>query len=121
LQESTYRQIWSKAPRLALTEAQVASSLARRPYDLRHGAASLWLNAGVAPTEVARRLGHGVAVLLRVYANCIDGQEGEVNDRIAGALCGRPHGTLETAQAVEQQGPVLRVAVDHRGPRRGVK
>lgn len=92
LQESTYRQIWSKARGLALTEAQVASSLARRPYDLRHGAASLWLNAGVAPTEVARRLGHGVAVLLRVYANCLDGQEGEVNDRIAGLCAGGPMG-----------------------------
>ncbi|RAO57731.1 hypothetical protein LUPAC06_02953 [Micromonospora saelicesensis] len=43
-----------------------ASALVRRPYDLRHAAASLWLNAGVPPTEVARRLGHGVAVLLRV-------------------------------------------------------
>jgi len=66
LQESTYRQVWARARALALTEAQAASPLARRPYDLRHGAASLWLNAGVQPTEVARRLGHSVAVLLRV-------------------------------------------------------
>src|SRR5262249_497836 len=58
------------------------SPLARRPYDLRHAAASLWLNAGVPPTEVARRLGHSVAVLLKVYANCIDGGEDGVNDRI---------------------------------------
>ena len=35
---------------------------------------SLWLNSGVPATEVARRAGHGVAVLLSVYANCIDGQ-----------------------------------------------
>lgn len=81
LQESTYRQIWAKARRLALTETQAASPLARRPYDLRHGAASLWLNAGVAPTEVARRLGHSVAVLLRVYANCVDGEHGQVRWR----------------------------------------
>ena len=46
----------------------------------------LWLNAGVPPTEVARRLGHSVAVLLKVYANCIDGGEDGVNDRIGGAL-----------------------------------
>jgi hypothetical protein len=39
-----------------------------------HAAVSLWLNAGVPATEVARRAGHGVAVLLRVYANCIHGQ-----------------------------------------------
>jgi hypothetical protein len=37
-------------------------------------------------TEVARRLGHSVAVLLRVYANCIDGGDAGVNDRIGDAL-----------------------------------
>ena len=39
---------------------QVASPLAARPYDLRHAAVSLWLNAGVAATEVANRAGHSV-------------------------------------------------------------
>ena len=56
------------------------------PYDLRHAAVSLWLNAGVPATEVARRAGHGVAVLLRVYAHCIDGQAGPANQRIGDAL-----------------------------------
>jgi hypothetical protein len=45
-----------------------------------------WLNSGVPATEVARRLGHSVAVLLKVYANCIDGEEGQVNARIEAAL-----------------------------------
>jgi hypothetical protein len=40
----------------------------------------------VPATEVAQRLGHGVAVLLRVYANCVSGQQGPMNDRIDGAL-----------------------------------
>jgi len=35
----------------------VASALAGRPYDLRHAAVSLWLNAGVPATEVAERAG----------------------------------------------------------------
>jgi integrase len=105
LQESTYRQVWARARQPALTEMQAASPLARRPYDLRHGAASLWLNAGVQPTEVARRLGHSVAVLLRVYANCVDGEQDVVNDRIAEALAGRDdHGTLAPAP-VEDDGP----------------
>ena len=105
LQESTYRQVWAKARGLALTEAQAASLLARRPYDLRHGAASLWLNAGVPPTEAARRLGHSVAVLLRVYANCVDGEQDVVNERIALALSpGGGRGTLAPAP-VEQYGP----------------
>ena len=37
-------------------------------------------------TEVARRAGHGVAVLLKVYANCIDGQDSAANQRIGDAL-----------------------------------
>jgi hypothetical protein len=40
----------------------------------------------VPATEVARRAGHGVAVLLKVYAHCIDGQAGAANNRIADAL-----------------------------------
>ena len=95
LQESTYRQVWAKAREMALTDIQAASPLARRPYDLRHGAASLWLNAGVPPTEVARRLGHSVAVLLKVYANCVDGEQDAVNQRISEALGHR--GTLTPA------------------------
>ena len=55
---------------------------------LRHAAASLRLNAGVSATEVARRAGHGVAVLLKVYANCIDGQAIAANQRISDALDG---------------------------------
>jgi hypothetical protein len=47
---------------------------------------SLRLNAGVPATEVARRARHGIAVLLKVYANCIDGQAGAANMRISDAL-----------------------------------
>jgi integrase len=71
---------------LALTPEQVVSPLAARPYDLRHAAVSLWLNGGVAATEVANRAGHSVEVLLRVYAKCIDGGEEVANRRIDEAL-----------------------------------
>ena len=37
-------------------------------------------------TEVARRAGQGVAVLLKIYAHCIDGQAAAANQRIADAL-----------------------------------
>jgi hypothetical protein len=47
---------------------------------------SLWLNSGVPATEVARRAGHGVAVLLKIYAHCIDGQADAANKRITDAL-----------------------------------
>jgi hypothetical protein len=41
---------------------------------------------GVPATEVARRAGHGVAVLLKIYAHCIDGQADAANKRITDAL-----------------------------------
>jgi len=71
---------------LALTPEQVAYPLAARPYDLRHVTVSLWLNGGVAATEVANRAGHSVELLLRVYAKCIDGGEETTNRRIDEAL-----------------------------------
>ena len=83
---STYSQVWQAAREVVFTTAQVASPLAGRPYDLRHAAVSLWLNAGVPAPTVARRAGHSVEVLLRVYANCIDGDEEMANQRISSAL-----------------------------------
>lgn len=44
------------------------------------------LNAGVPATEAARRPGHSVAMLLKRYANCVDGQEQAANARIVAAL-----------------------------------
>jgi integrase len=97
LHEGQYRSVWATARERALSDVQVASPLARRPYDLRHGAASLWLNAGVTVTDVARRLGHSVAVLLKVYANCVDGEESIINERIEAALGDAGlHGTLDS-------------------------
>jgi hypothetical protein len=71
---------------IAFPPEQAASPLAARPYDLRHAAVSLWLNAGVPPTEAAQRAGHGVDMLLRVYAKCIKGQRARANGQISEAL-----------------------------------
>lgn len=78
--------VWAEARALAFTPAQVTSPLAGRPYDLRHAAVSLWLNAGVPAPEVAERAGHSVEVLLRVCAKCLDEGEGVANKRIDAAL-----------------------------------
>jgi integrase len=86
LSESSYGRVWQRARKKALTPAQADSPLAGRPYDLRHSGVTLGLNAGVPVPEVARRAGHGVAVLLRVYAGCIDGHEQLWNSRIDDAL-----------------------------------
>lgn len=73
LSESSYGRIWQRARVKALTAAQAESPLAGRPYDLRHSGVTVGLNAGVPAPEVARRAGHGVAVLLRVYAGVSTG------------------------------------------------
>lgn len=83
---SVYTEIWSRARKIGLSPEQERSPLARRPYDLRHAAVSTWLNAGVPPTEVAARAGHSVAVLLSVYAKCIDGERATHNGRIDSML-----------------------------------
>jgi integrase len=85
---STYWRVWHSARTYALTPLQVASPLARRPYDLRHACVSLWLNAGVPAPDVAERAGHSVEVLLKIYARCIDGQTDANNARIERALHG---------------------------------
>ena len=79
-------RVWDRARATALSEREYRSPLARRPYDLRHAEVSLWLNAGVSPTQVAEWAGHGVHVLLRVYAGCVYGQEAEAMRRITDAL-----------------------------------
>ena len=80
---ATYARVWHAARALAFMPAQVASPLAARPYDLRHAAVSMWLNAGVPAAEVAERAGHSVEVLNKVYAKCIDGQRDAMNERIS--------------------------------------
>lgn len=88
LSESTYGRVWEKAREAAFTPAQVASTLAKRPYDLRHACVSTWLKAGTEPKRVAEWAGHSVDVLLRIYTHCLDGGEDEARRRIQRTLEG---------------------------------
>jgi len=81
------------------------NSASRRTYDLRHGAVSLWLNAGISPAEVAARAGHSAHVLLKVYAKCIDGEARLVNARIEAAL-GTPAAEPERPDATPAEGDI---------------
>ena len=74
LSESVYGRAWHAARHAALSPELAATPLARRPYDLRHAALSLWLNATGAPAEVAARAGNSARVLYEVYLHCTDGQ-----------------------------------------------
>jgi hypothetical protein len=55
----------------------------------------------VPATEVARRAGHGIAVLLKIYAHCIDGQADAANQRITDAL-----GTQDAGEGPGDEGDV---------------
>ncbi|GHJ36040.1 integrase [Streptomyces sp. TS71-3] len=83
---STYWRVWEEARRYALPPERVDSSLAGRPYDLRHACITRWLNAGVPIAEVARRVGNSPEVIHRRYHGCIDGHEEAANAKIAKQL-----------------------------------
>jgi integrase len=91
LSGSLYGRAWRLARTLALGPELAASGLARRPYDLRHAALSLWLNAGGDPAQIAARAGNSVAVLLTVYTHCIHGHDDLLNQQI-GRVLGPPEG-----------------------------
>ena len=56
-----------------------------RVYDLRHSAATTMLSAGVNPAEAARRLGHSVDMLMKVYAGVFQDERARAND-VLGAV-----------------------------------
>ncbi|MGH3865545.1 MAG: hypothetical protein ACRDQ4_05270 [Pseudonocardiaceae bacterium] len=79
----TYMRTWRAARRATFTDEVYSSPLARTPYALRHACVSTWLNGGVSATQGA---GHSVEVLLKVYAKCLDGQDGIARQRVQEAL-----------------------------------
>jgi hypothetical protein len=119
LSESSYGRTWHTARTLALGPAAAATTLARRPYDLRHAALSLWLNAGAAPAQIAQRAGHSITMLLAVYTHCIDGQDDITNRQIERALHARNQEHHQKASGSANRryrpGPVRHMSVD--GPR----
>ncbi|MEU6420241.1 tyrosine-type recombinase/integrase [Streptomyces spiralis] len=86
LQETGYGEVWARARENVLTETEATSLLARRPYDLRHAGVSFWLSSGVDAMECARRAGHSIAVLHKVYAKVLDQTRERANSRIEAAL-----------------------------------
>ncbi|MCX4665124.1 tyrosine-type recombinase/integrase [Streptomyces sp. NBC_01381] len=86
IQDTGYGEVWAEARSRALTPGQRESSLAKRPYDLRHAAVSTWLSSGVEPQLVAKRAGHSIAVLFRVYAKFLSGGDEAANAKISARL-----------------------------------
>ncbi|MGH3156162.1 MAG: hypothetical protein ACRDNF_06265, partial [Streptosporangiaceae bacterium] len=119
LSESVYGRAWHTARHTALGPALAATPLARRPYDLRHAALSLWLNATSQPADIAARAGNTTRVLHDTYQHCTHGQHDFVSQQIEHALhqgtTTRP--TRKTAPVVTGiSGGVARRVCPARGP-----
>ena len=69
---------------------------------------------GGPATEVARRAGHGVAVLLKTYAHCIDGQSDAANMRIPTPSASRTPGVPRRAVLAGKDPQVQFSRLDHR-------
>lgn len=77
---ASYQPIWKRAR--AAVWGDRPELLTTTVYDLRHAAATMMLLlAGVPPAEVARRLGHSIDVLLRVYAGVLVEERDRSNER----------------------------------------
>lgn len=75
-----YGKVWNRVkPTVWCSDHPAALAV---PYDLRHSAATVMIRAGVPLAEIARRLGHSVDVLLRVYAGLFADDEARSNEAI---------------------------------------
>lgn len=79
---------------------------ARRPYQMRHTAATLWLASGEAPEWIARQLGHAsTEMLFRVYSRYVPNltrRDGSAIDRL---LASRFAGITEVDPGAPQLPP----------------
>ncbi len=88
----------------------------RRPYQMRHTAATLWLASGEAPEWIARQLGHSsTEMLFRVYSRYVPNltrRDGSAIDRLlasrfAGITEAEEDGASTTLPAPQGQPPPL--------------
>lgn len=77
----------------------------RRPYQLRHTAATLWLASGENPTWIARQLGHAsVEMLFRTYARWVKNmtqRDGAAFDALLASSLG-PASEIQTAEVCDE-------------------
>ncbi|MFC3982699.1 hypothetical protein [Streptosporangium jomthongense] len=101
LAKSTVLRIWRQARKKALSPEEYASPLARRPYDLRHACLPTWLNAGVAPKQVAEWAGNNTEVLHRTYEKCLTDHGKIAMRRISEVLRSSPRESIGKNQPTQ--------------------
>lgn len=78
----------------------------RRPYQMRHTAATLWLASGEAPEWIAKQLGHSsTEMLFRVYSRFVPNltrRDGSAFERLLNSRLGS--GALDTSSRVGIEG-----------------
>jgi integrase len=77
---SNYSEVWARARAAIWSDDPNLSDVT--VYDFRHAAATMMLRAGVPAAEVARRLGHSIDVLMRVYAGVLVDEQDRSNELI---------------------------------------
>ncbi|MEV0065409.1 integrase [Amycolatopsis sp. NPDC050768] len=85
LNTSVYQRVWSATRRDVFTPTVAVGPLAKRPYDLRHAALSLWLRTTGDPTLVAKWAGNSPAILLKTYAKCVSGGDDPAAEKLDAA------------------------------------
>jgi len=104
LSESVYGRAWHAARQAALGPDLAATTLARRPYDLRHAGLSPWLNASAEPAEVAARAGNSARVLHDVYLHCTSGRDDTVSQQIEDTLDNADAGVTSSSRCGKASG-----------------
>ena len=78
----------------------------RRPYQMRHTAATLWLASGEAPEWIARQLGHSsTEMLFRVYSRYVPNltrQDGSAIDRLLATRFATTNATAAPANTEQE-------------------
>jgi integrase len=81
----------------------------RRPYQMRHTAATLWLASGEAPEWIARQLGHSsTEMLFRVYSRYVPNltrQDGSAIDRLLATRFATTNATAAPANTEQEARP----------------
>lgn len=89
----------------------------RRPYQMRHTAATLWLASGEAPEWIARQLGHtSTEMLFRVYSRYVPNltrQDGSAMERLLASK-------LSTGPLIASDHPGVYVPIQHAQQRQQV-
>jgi integrase len=80
LTQSNVNRVWTRAKRATFDEGDPL--LKSRVYDLRHANASNLLAAGMPLAETARRLGHSIETLVRIYAKSFPADIAAADERL---------------------------------------